>query len=293
MRSVLARLALAAALVFVLLAVLLLALLPGKGEARSASAHSTEPEGWRALFLLCEALGFQVAPWSEAPGALTGAGTLLVLAELPAAPPGSEHALSGAPRRGRDPWHYRRFIAEGGTLLVFTDEVGALDELRDGLGLTELAALTAQGHVRPELGLELAGGERFELSPGAFVAWSGAGVEVLASATLEHAAGELERVDLAVRLPLEAGALVLVGLEPELFQNRALEREPGVALFFVRLLERLGPHGRVLFDEYALGAFLPPSRLELLFSPTLGAGPETDHSNGTTINRSLSRSHYG
>ncbi|MEQ1895641.1 MAG: hypothetical protein ABL998_24140, partial [Planctomycetota bacterium] len=204
MKSVLARLALMGGVAFLLVAVLLLALLPGKGADHAASAHSAEPEGWRALVLLCEALGFPVAPWNEAPGELDGAGALLVLTEVPEAPPGAPSAGPEAPRRQRDPGHYRRFVEEGGTLLVFTDEVRALDELREELGLAELAALTADARVRSELTLELGEGERFELTPGAFVAWSGAGLEVLASATLAPSAEDARAPEVVAGEPLPA-----------------------------------------------------------------------------------------
>lgn len=283
MKGTLARIAVAAGTGLLLFVVVLLALLPGKGAERAGGTSSVAPDGWRALFFLCEELGFPVAAWDGAPGELPAAGTALLLSALPGEPPGAPRA-PGAPLRARDPANYGRFVAEGGTLVFLCDDADDWDEL---VLLTELASLTsvtASSRVRAELALELADGERFTLEPGAFVVWSGAGLEELAGATLapevpvragesepepEDTPEEPERVTVAARESLGKGSLVLVGLEPDTFANGALEATPENALLFVRLLESLGPCERILFDQYALGAFAPPSRLELLLSPAL------------------------
>lgn len=265
MRASLARIAVVGGAGLLLVVVILLALLPGPGEERAGSAHSTEPDGWRALYLLCERLGFPVGVWDEAPGALRGAGTVLVLSETPTRPPGPASA-AGAPRRARDPEHYARFLEEGGRILYLIGGPRALEELARQVGRTELEAVRADGRPTQRLVLALPGEDALELEAPCVAL---AGLEELVGATLMGEGSEAERITLAGRVALGAGTLVLVGLGREAFENGALQEASDSALFFVRLLEQLGPCERVLFDQHALGAFVPPSRLELLFSPAL------------------------
>jgi len=147
----LARLGAAAGVALVVLVGVLLALLPSQGEERAHSVLSNAPSGLRALYLAAEGLGFPVRPWRAAPGELAGAGALLVWSARPAPPPPLPAALAqpegeaSALRRSRELGHYRRFVEEGGTLLVLGAGAGELAFLRDTLGLEGLDGLAREG----------------------------------------------------------------------------------------------------------------------------------------------------
>lgn len=72
---------------------------------------------------------------------------------------------------------------------------------------------------------------------------------------------------LGCRLEVGRGAVVLLP-DFDFVANGALAAADN-ALVFVRLVEALTPSRRVLFDEYAAGAWLPETPLEVAFSPRL------------------------
>ncbi len=284
MGRILARLGAALGAALVLLLLVLLAVLPGQGEARAHSVLSAEDDGLRAAYLTLENLGFPVAPWSAAPGELAGPGTVLVLPALPAAPPplpaalaqADERAQSERPRRGRELAHYRRFVEEGGTLLVPAADADALTFLRDGLGLAALAGLEAV-EFEPR-GLTVQVGLRGPFQGAGLLTFAGGGAVALADAPLARFSGaradeilarsERDEV-LCLRRAAGAGSVVLLGLALEPLENGALAEQPEPALVLVRTLEELAPIERVLFDEYALGGWRPASFTRLAFSPDL------------------------
>lgn len=282
MRSVLTRLALVAGLVVLVLLVALLALLPSQGAARDLSVYSAEAQGWRALYLTLEGLGFPVEPWTRAPAELPARGTLLVQGALPDRPPSMPAALAepdadaearttpdgtAGPRRGRDLVHYRRFVEDGGTLLVLGAGADELSFLRDELTLSGLEGIVFEVPQTMPSELELPGGERVGRSrpEGHFSFPRG---ETLVRAG-ERAAGAV--------FASGKGRVALLALPSERFDNGDLAREGERMLLVVRLIEALRPPGasgaspfaRVLFDEYALGAWRPASVLELAFAPGL------------------------
>ncbi len=269
MAKLLTRLGLALGAALLVLVGLLLAVLPSRGEQRAHSVFSAEKDGLRALYLTLESLGFPVAAWSEAPGELGGAG-VLVLTELPAAPPALPAALAsgGAAepdsplRRGRDLAHYRRFVEEGGTLLVLGVDDEALEFLRSTLGWTELADVESVWIGRDESSVVWFGAERLELGegPGRGLR-AGAAGEVLARTEDGSALVLLER--------LGRGRLVLTTLPAARLDNQDLAESGAAAQFLVRTLEALAPCERVRFDEYALGGWRPASVTSLAFAPRL------------------------
>lgn len=280
MGKLLARLGLALGVALVVLVGVLLAVLPSPGEERAHSVFSAQEDGLRVLFLTLEALDLPVEAWSAAPGELRGAGTLLVLPALPAAPPALPAALAdgeGAPLwRGRGLAHYRRFVAEGGTLLVLAAGTEALAFLRDTLALEGLLGLEAEALAprkpSPQLGLggmtpgagrvTFEGGESFALPIGPVARFLGARAdEVFARSENDEALG--------VRRASGEGSVALLALPLELFENGALEEQAEPALVFVRALEQLASCERMLFDEYALGGWRPPPFARLAFSREL------------------------
>jgi hypothetical protein len=271
MQRLLVRLGLAAGAALLVFVGVLLTVLPSRSEAREHSVFSFEPAGLRALYLLCEELGFPVEPWSEAPGHLDGRGALLVLTELPEGPPSEPMRASGkseedaAPRRSRALAHYRHFVEEGGTLLALGIAPEGLDFLRDDLGLGGLAGVSVEEFVSPGVEVLLAGGERIPLRGMLEVArrlcLSEEGMTVLARA------GDGSPV--AVSCPSGAGRVALTMLPADWLENEALAGQGDTALVFVRLLEALAPFERVLFDEYALGGWRPVALEALAFSPRL------------------------
>lgn len=286
----------------VLLAVTAQFLTPGD-EPKAGSAASSEPEGRRALLLLLRELGFRSEIWSEAPGALPRGGGLVWMArapskpftlELPAVPelpepsgegdaseteqttepapdPDTETSAAAASPAAlglRATSHYRRFLEEGGTMVLHFDD-RARKFLVEELGLAACedvhasrVAVAGVRHVRDHRGeeLEIQVEEGGVLLPppagsvGEALWWGGA------------ASAEGEDV-LATMVPVGSGQLVLLG-DDSFLSNEKL-RDHDHALFAVRLAEEFARGGRILFDEYALGLWRPRTALTLLASPSL------------------------
>jgi hypothetical protein len=272
-------------------------------EPESGSAESAQPDGRRALFLLLRELGFRAEIWTEAPGMLPRGGGLVWLARPP---PGTSFALelpepssppaeppaqptpepgepqpplpsdpepkTPAPSRAalglRAPSHYRRFLEEGGTIVLRFDDA-ARKYLVKELGLEVCEDVHAsrvavagvrrvRDHRGEELGVEVEAGGVLLPPPTGSVAealwWGGT------------ASAEGEDV-LATMVPVGSGQLVLLG-DDGFLENGALSKNDH-ALFAVRLAEEFARGGRVLFDEYALGRWRPRTATSLLASPNL------------------------
>jgi len=257
------RLGLAALLALVLVFLVVMVLVPGRGEALENSALSSEESGLRALYAMAQSLGLPVASWANAPGKLQGPGTLLVLAGLPTAPEHAPEPAAGAPRAGRDLTHYRRFVEDGGTLLVLGEGAEALDFLCDA-ELPGCAELTYFGSEPRASTVTFPGGASLALDPGPNGEWDAeegesAAFEVLLRSAPGSTAGVVLRAG--------AGRVALLAFAGEFFSNERLTASEGPALLFVRVVEALGPFERILFDEYALGGWVPPSVLTLFFQP--------------------------
>ncbi|HZO10200.1 MAG TPA: hypothetical protein VFC77_12525 [Myxococcota bacterium] len=283
-------------LLLVVLAVAAQILTPGE-EPLAGSAASAAPEGRRALLLLLRDLGYPSEIWSEAPAMLPRGGGLLWMAQVPAKPlalddeepepdaeepepdveetppepdpePAAERAPSPASLGLRASSHYRRFLEEGGTIVLrFDDE--ARKFLIEELGLAacedvHASRVAAAGlrRVRDHRGENL----EIEVEEGGVLLPPPAGSsgEALWWGGAESAEGEDV---LATMVPVGSGQLVLLGDDACLSNERL--REHDHALLAVRLTEHFARDGRILFDEYALGLWRPRTAITLLASPSL------------------------
>ncbi|MFN0007346.1 MAG: DUF4350 domain-containing protein [Planctomycetota bacterium] len=290
----------AAGVVLALLVLLALAaqfLTPAE-DSEDGSAASSEPGGRRALLLLLRELGFRAETWNEAPGALPRGGGIVWLARTPSTssvvdlePPESKLEPEPEPEPGPEPapepepepataetspadfglralTHYRRFLEEGGTIILDYDDK-ARKFLVDELGLAacedvhaSAAAIAGIRHLRDQRGEELEvtleeGGVLVPPSPdssGEALWWGG---------TLSTEGEEV----LATMVPVGSGQLVLLGDDSFLSNEKLGEHDH--ALFAVRLAEEFSRGGRILFDEYALGLWRPRTAMTLLASPEL------------------------
>lgn len=238
---------------------LMLAFLPGGSDTGPRSALSTQGDGRRGLLLLCQELGFEAAVWSAAPGDLAPPPATLLLPRIPQGPAWTRPE-SGAPPSDRAVEHYVNFVEQGGVLVLRLDvETEAF--LREELGLSALADLEIE---RGELGgeserLRLASGEELAVAWKSY-AWfadvpDGSGLEVVAAFQDGGA--------LVLSCELGRGRLLVLAGD-EFLENRLI----GAAdhgLLAVRLLESVHRGGPLLFDEYALGSWDPPSALALAF----------------------------
>jgi len=283
----------AAAVVLALLVVLALTaqfLTPGD-HAEAGSAASTESDGRRALLLLLRDLGFRAETWNEAPGALPRGGGLLWMAGTPKHPsslgdededaegdpekdereppqPSVAKAPSPAAQGFRAPSHYRRFLEEGGTLILKLDDESRLF-LVDELGL--VACEDVHPNTDAEAGVRRVRdrrGEEIEVAveQGSMLLPPPDGSTAEALWWGGTPGGQDEDV-LAVMVPVGSGQLVLLG-DDSFLANEKL-REHDHALLAVRLAEEFARGGRILFDEYALGLWRPRTAMTLLGSKSL------------------------
>lgn len=265
-----ARAAGLAVLGLVLALALLLQILPSGSGAEGPSASSVAPRGRWAAFRLLGAVGWDVEAWTRAPGELPSDGHVLFLAGVPEDPPGYAATEGGrldpppGARRVRDPLHYLRFLQEGGTLIApFTRRHARF--LEERLGLVEiegLETLKAERGASQEEAFELvrlATGESLRVDRrGKRFARLG-----LASPFHAVAAGPDGRA-LIVAERVGRGSLVLIAHDR--FLDNAELGTADHAVLLVRLIESQRPTGRILFDEYSLGGWVPESPLELAFA---------------------------
>jgi len=250
------------ALLFVLGA--LLSLFAAPAEMRPKSVASSEPAGRRAALLLLQALERAPAAWTRAPVALPRGGHLLWMPGAPKAltedgDGDGEGGVSAGERESpllldpRHPWHYARFVEEGGTLVLPAGEGAFLEPFLD-LDVALPASETSAGPIE----IVAPDGERLEIE----------GLALFA-ATVDERLGELGLCDsgrsVALALCAGRGRLVLLADDSFLADDRIGERDH--ALLLVRLIEELARGGRVLFDEFALGRWRPPGKLELALAP--------------------------
>ncbi|MCZ6597652.1 MAG: hypothetical protein O7B99_08445, partial [Planctomycetota bacterium] len=268
----------AGAAVAVLLLLLLVGLLPSGGRVAPKSVFEAGDAGRLACWYLLEELGFDPVAWREAPGLLPRSEEILWLGAAPDDPPGylkrvwdeMDEDAEPSPRDGptvsrrlRDPRHYRRFVEEGGTLVVGLDDARR-EFLVETLGFEELGELEAK--ITPSESVQTAllrHEERLD------VAWDGERwLAPLAPLHERLMVDELGR-PLAVRIQVGRGALAILPSD-DFLANDVIGEEDN-ALLLVRFLEELGPRGAVLFDEYALGGWVPETPIELAFAPSVFA----------------------
>jgi len=216
--------------------------LGGGTAGRRGSATSSARNGRLAAFLLLESLGLEPQAWSGRPGELPEGPHQVWLADAPQAFRGDD---ADAQHDADDPLdvarerslsglrHYRRFMEQGGTLVLpATERVHAF--LRAGLGLD------------PAPFVDMERGSPWTLPGGVLgdaVAEVRDGLEVR---TLQVGA-----MPAVLEVPVGAGGYRLIPAGDYL-QNEDLGAGDN-GLFLVRVVE-LGERGaRVLFDEHALG----------------------------------------
>jgi hypothetical protein len=164
--------------------------------------------------------------------------------------------------------NYRRFVEEGGTLVMHYDE-RARNFLRGDLAIEaardlELDKGTPAGvyTLRTESGEEL----RADWPEHAAFRDLARNGRVRPLWTTPRSESERDEV-LAVVVPVGSGRLVLLGDDG--FLDNVHLREQDHGLLAVRLAELLRPGGRLLFDEFALGLWQPHSASSLATSPQL------------------------
>lgn len=269
----------AAAALLLSLTVLLMALdRPREGVPRSIDSAASD--GRRAAFLLLESLGLAPRAWRRPHGLLPRGRHVLFLPAVPedpsqAAPLSQEEEEASPPdpseprpdplrlarASGRSsPRHLRGFVEQGGRLLApLSEEMLAFLE-RD-VGLEELAGAECEPIEPVPDEAEFPNGERLSLSLEEARLLTGLDARVPREALARSAAGD----PLALDVPVGRGGVLLLASDGFLDNQRL--REGDNALFLVRLVELLAEGGDVLFDEQALGAGDPPSRLALAWSP--------------------------
>jgi hypothetical protein len=281
---------------------------PGE-DPTAGSATSAHPEGRRGLLLLLREVGFRADAWHDAPGALPRGGGLVWLAAIPERehafalttppkPPEStvddlpEVSVEPEPAPALEPVeveapipakpspaahgmralsHYRRFVEQGGTLVV-PWSASAKTFLVDELGL----AACADVREAPVVPLRKSGPRAFrdardeqlvvDAKKGSVFAPLDAGTGIQALWWSENEAGEAAEV-LAAMVPAGSGQVVLLGEDSILANGRIGEHDHG--LLAVRLTEEFARGSRVLFDEYALGLWRPRTTTTILTSPKL------------------------
>ncbi len=243
--------------------------LPSPEGSRRASVFSTEPGGRRAALLLLEALDVPAKAWTRSPGNLPRGEGVVFLAETPPTPPGYGDSSDGQPtrarvktsRRMRDPQHYLRFLEEGG--VIFTEGSDArLEFLRELLGPRQLADVKRAGKRDPD-GVEVifASGETLRCG-----SWGGLWFEDLPlGTTIETVAVDGDSRPLVLEVPVGRGSVYLLPGDEFLDNDQVGEDDNGLLL--LSLLAQGGMRGEVLFDEYALGGWVPDSPFDLALAP--------------------------
>ena len=233
----------------------------------SNSARSTEPAGRLAAALLLEELGREGKRFDAAPIGLPRGRALVWMPGAPKLPDhlvtGPDDAMGPALDDPRHALFYRRFVEEGGTLVLPAD-----DETREFLGTVfELDAPLGRSFADVSNEVGLRGEEPARVLFEERLSRDGEALRApLAARGPEALATDAEGFVVALRIEQGAGAVVL--LATDRFLTNELIALGEHALFFVRLVELLRPPGGpVHFDEFALGGWATPTKVELAFTP--------------------------
>jgi hypothetical protein len=269
--------------------------LVGEPERPASSVASSEPDGRRALFLFLGELGFASEAWRAAPVSLPAGANTLWIPRRPRLPGsaerdaelGADEAAAREPEPEepgqqailadpRHPSNYGRFLRSGGTLIM-TGSAENHAWLRESCGL-DLPAWTACGLSGASERLELDSGEELSLAlEPEFPPLAEAAAEPLERAPWDpdeleaegwhHLAVGADGRPFASWISLEEGGRLLLLAQDRFLDNELLGSGDN-GLLALRLAEGLVV-GRLLFDEFALGAWVPPSQGQLLLGPGL------------------------
>ncbi|HED66489.1 MAG TPA: hypothetical protein ENJ09_13165 [Planctomycetes bacterium] len=244
---------------------LLLRSLAGQGAQAPGSSLSRGPNGRDLALLLLNEMGFRARAFRGAPGELPDGGALLFL-EAPPPDIGLPEKDGSRSSRSRDPLHYRRFVEGGGTLVVASG--GEMSEfLERTLGIAMGGGVDRSGEkptgTQPAI---LPDGDRLALS------WHPEARFATPSPTepFEVVLADPGGDPLAVRIALPEwnGGGVLVFAQDLSFLDNDRIGNGDNALLLVRLAETYAGDRPILFDEYVLGGWQPPSLLALAFGRT-------------------------
>lgn len=264
----------AAILIGIVLLALFFAFAPSDGAngEGAGSVASSRSKGRRALFLMLQELGFAPRAWTDAPSLLPRDQSILW---LPSVPTKSMPSRAGVDSfKHADPErlglhaleHYRSFVEAGGTIVLAAGD-DTTRFLVDELGLDAAATLKLDHGAEADIrSVRTKGGDSLSIlarDPGQFEPLDPNG-EARELWTVEEE-GVLR--PFAVEIPDAAGSVVVLAND-EWVANDTIGANDH-ALGAVRLIEDLQKSGGVLFSEYEIGRWSPPSTLSLLFSPRL------------------------
>lgn len=237
------------------------------------STASSFADGRRVAFELLREVGLEPEVWRQAPLALPEGEHLLWLAAAPFGESGAgSELLAEEPDRDlevdpaladpRHPWNYARFVEQGGTL-VLPARVENLEWLADALEI-ELPPWNGVRRGAALQTLTLESGERLVVTA---TSEEGSGEEGEYDARWHDLAVIDDGRPFASWTTVGLGRVALLADDSFLRNDTIGKRDDGLLL--VRLVEALDHGGRLLFDEYALGRWAPPSSSSLLLAPGL------------------------
>lgn len=264
----------AAILIGIVLFAVLVMFMPSSNplDEGSGSVSSSKPAGRRALFLALNELGFDAHAFRDAPNALPHDQSVLWLPRAPSklTPTRAEIGSSehGPPERMglHSIDHYRRFVEGGGTLvLAASDETTRF--LVDELGLDDAASVLIDTSTEESARIvHNSHGDELAIPEGSALAFEPLDQNGVARElwTVEY---ENTQRPFAVVIPDAAGSVVVLATDA-FVDNRSIGSHDN-ALAAVHLVEDLHKGGSLLFSEYELGEWTPPSLLGLLVTPKL------------------------
>jgi hypothetical protein len=255
------------------------------------SVDSYQSDGRALAYKVLEGVQFDVDSWMQAPQFLPNSGGVLFMPGVPVEnfgrPPGEELDPHQRPRNAE---LYGEFVRAGGALVLpYTEENVAWLRESCSLVVPDWAPTDEFG----SFDVTLDTGESLTLNAFSTVTETGDDEEEEDSAESDEAEGEEEHDLVAEEWELDPDAAwtdFAMGAEDRPFiswsaqgygrvvllaGDRWLEndilQEAQNALLLVRLVEAMQTTGPVLFDEFALGRWVPQTKFEVMISPAMRA----------------------